>query len=513
MQAAIERAMSGVRSLPTVSKLLIASIVVILLMSLFLVSLYTRNQEMVPLGLKSGLDGQARSDTLRHLERRGVLFETRGAEIYVAPEEKYTLLAELTEGEVITASQIDFDVLLEHDSPFHSRAQNDRRWLVATMNVLSRTISKLDGIKTATVVIDEPGRNGGLGWSHVPPSASVNVIPSGDPLRQDQVDAIAALVAGAHAELTPEQVAVVDARAGRSYRTRPEGAIHAATHLELQQATEDRIREKLHSALAYIAGVNVAVHVVVDTREEVQRISTYDEPQIGVVSETTSSRVNATPSNDEMWSTSILEAGVNEEQSVAEMEARFPSTERNVRDAKGYALQINATIGVPRSYFARLQEDMGEPLDALVVTEMERIRRQIEPLLDTSAIEGAVSGTLSVSMIPDFAIAVAPVQGPSMSNTGAAPPLSRSDPMLRWIGLGGLALLSVLAIGLIVRRASPAEAPRQSAKQRVGKDDGASFDSVGAGDVARIIEQLNDSARTSPRETAFLLRKWMAVEQ
>jgi hypothetical protein len=84
---------------------------------------------------------------------------------------------------------------------------------------------------------------------------------------------------------------------------------------------------------------------------------------------------------------------------------------RQIKDAKGYALQINATVGVPKSYFVRLYQDSkgdrnSQPdqaaLDSLVQTEVEKIKTYIKPLIDTNALEGAVAGTVAVSMIPDF---------------------------------------------------------------------------------------------------------------
>src|SRR5439155_20864018 len=109
----------------------------------------------------------------------------------------------------------------------------------------------------------------------------------------------------------------------------------------------------------------------------------------------------------------------------------FGQDERQIRNGKGYPLQINATIGVPKSYFVRLLQDSkggasASPvansggagagnsggnvapvdqaaLDSFVQTESDRIKGSITPLIDTKAIEGATAGTVTVSMFPDFA--------------------------------------------------------------------------------------------------------------
>src|SRR5690606_14280468 len=120
--------------------------------------------------------------------------------------------------------QINFDSLIEQDSPFLSRSQNDRRWLIATMNVLSRTVSGMAGIQRATVVIHEPANAGGIGRAHLPASASVMVVTRGNQaLSQPKVDAIAALVAGAHANLEPQHVEVIDA-SGKRHRAQADDA-------------------------------------------------------------------------------------------------------------------------------------------------------------------------------------------------------------------------------------------------------------------------------------------------
>ncbi len=192
--------------LPATVRLLIGSLMVILVLSLFLVAQLAGRPSMVSLPID--LDPAGRDAALAYMERADIPFEERNGRLLVPVEQKYTVLAQLTDQQVITGAQINFDTLIEQDSPFLTREQNRKRWLIAKMNVLSAMISRIRGISRATVVIDQPDRLG-FGKSHVVPTASVNVVPSGGALTSSQVEAIAHLVAGSHPGLRAADVQVI----------------------------------------------------------------------------------------------------------------------------------------------------------------------------------------------------------------------------------------------------------------------------------------------------------------
>ena len=60
------------KGLSASSRLLIGSLMVILVMSLFLVSQYAGKQTLAPLGLTAGLDPDARQQAMAYLEQRGI---------------------------------------------------------------------------------------------------------------------------------------------------------------------------------------------------------------------------------------------------------------------------------------------------------------------------------------------------------------------------------------------------------------------------------------------------------
>lgn len=540
------------QNLSQTAKLLIGSLMIILVMTLFLVAQYTSRASMESLGLDGSISSDARARAISHLERRNISYRERGNDILVPVEQKYSILAQLTDGEIITPEQINFDSLVEQDSPFLSKAQNDRRWLIATMNVVGRTVRHLDGIEHASVVIDEPRNSGGIGRAHLPSSASVTVRTRSQSLSQDQVDAIASLVAGAHARLDVENVSVIDSRSNRVHRARGPESLDASNNFELQMTKERVVREKIRESLAYIPGVNVNVSVIVDTRRITQQRRDYENPKLGVTRER-SRRTESTST------TSASEAGVrpntgasiaggggrgstkSDEQTEAAMIPVFGGTNAHITDPRGHPLQINATIGVPKTYFVNLYRDRAgdqeaqpeqSELDDLIVQETDRIRSQIEPLIDTSVVDGAMPGAVMVTMIPDFAMtASAGAAGAGMVQEAGVGGGLVGDGFIRTITLAGLALLSLAMMFIMVRKANARE-ELPSAEELVGvpKSLGDTETDVigeaGEGvlsleglevdddDLKRqeMLKQISDMATNSPSDAAALLKRWIKTE-
>jgi flagellar M-ring protein FliF len=468
----------------------------------------------------------------------------------VPRDQKYTILAQLYgngDGEIITAEQIDFVSLIGEESPFISREQNRKRWLVATQSVLQRTISKMTGIRSATVVIAEPDRAPGIGRANVKPSASVTVFTSDGGLGQAQVDAIARLVAKAHPRLTVDEVAVIDATAGRPYQARSDRDLASTHHLDVKRANERYLKSTIEEHLSYIRGVKVAVNVQVDTRVLEKRSDVYQDPKVGPLEERTRTLASANTrgggepgvrsNTGAALSTQGGGSSLNDERTDARTLPVFPHDVSHVRDAGGNALKINATISVPRSYFvARYREINGTPdaapteaeLTPVVDGETTRIQADIEPLIDTGALEGAVRGEVRVSQIPDFFLPDMPDATGRMADPAGALVGGGTDGLVKYVSLGGLALFSLAMMFLMVRKASVRE-ELPSAQELVGippalsdadsdlvgeaEESAPVLEGVEVDDEAierqQMLEQVSSLIRESPDEAAGLVRKWL----
>lgn len=563
IQQTIRRVSGQLRGLHTSSKLLIGSLMVILAMTLLLVSLYSSKPDMSALPIPTV--GDARTKTISYLETANIPFKESGGKLLVPTDQRYTILARLTDSELIQPDQIDFDSLLTDDSPFRSREENRRRYLVAKMNVLARTISKMRGVEDATVVIDQPDRATPIGQPDLAPSASVSVRTGSGELSQSSVDAIARLVAGSHAGLRIDRVQVIDARTGRALKARDDADMSASKYMDIKLAAERHVTGKLLEYLGYIPNVRVAVNAQVDTATEESRRNTFNEAIVAPVSEkseTSSSRntrASAEPGVRSNTGVSVAtdSSGGSEstkESNQSESKSKIPGSITHRIDPKGYPLKISATISVPRSYFVGMyratQKDAAEdPDDAQLQTimqaEIENIKTAVQPLIETDAIEGAKVGIVLVSMYPDFALASlgggagsgsgggggglsAGTAGLMAGSTGG----DDSSSMVRMISLGGLALLSIGMMFFLVRKATVREA-LPSIEELVGLPpslQGDDSDLVGeAGETMmpmegvelnedelqreQMLRQINDLTADSPEQSASLIKRWMRSEE
>ncbi|MEE8155165.1 MAG: hypothetical protein V3T53_09465, partial [Phycisphaerales bacterium] len=410
LQRIIDNIVAQMKGLPPTARLLIGSLMVVVVLSLFLVAQLTGQPSMMPLPVTLA-DERARARAIAYLDSAAIPHEQRGSELFVPSEQRYAIVAKLLDADAMSPDQINFDQLIEQDSPFLTRQQHDRRWLIAKMNVLSRMISRMRGIERATVVID-PSSRGGLARTFVPPTASVIVFTRGGPLSQAQVEAIAQLVAGSEAALDVSNVAIIDGTTGRSHKARDEDDVTTTVYLERKLALEKEVKSTLLTALEYIPGVRVAVNVMVNATSQSTRIDKYQEAVSTPTSESieseseTNQRQAGEPgvrSNIGVEIASIGPIGSDRtlDRTANELESRFPNQRTLEQDPKGYALKINSTVLIPRSYFLGMyQQDQNDPtavpdaaqLQAVEDTEIARIKSDIEPLIDTGPFEDAVPG-------------------------------------------------------------------------------------------------------------------------
>ena len=550
LQRILDNIVAQMKGLPPTARLLIGSLMAIVVLSLFLVAQLTGQPSMMPLPVTLADEG-ARARAIAYLDSAGIPHEQRGSELLVPSERRYDIVAKLLDTDVMDPDQVNFDKLIEQDSPFLTRQQHDRRWLIAKMNVLGKMISRLRGIKQATVVID-PSNRSGIGRNFAPATASVIVFTRGGPLSQAQVEAIAQLVAGSEAGLDASNIAIIDGTTGRSHNARDEDDVNSGVYLERKLALEKEVKNTLLTALEYIPGVRVAVNVMVNATSQSTRIDKYQEPVSTPTSESieseteTNQRQAGEPgvrSNIGVEIASIGPIGSDRtlDRSESELEPRFPSERTLEQDPKGYALKINSTVLIPRSYFIGMyQQDQNDPtaepdaaaLQAVVDAEIARIKSDIEPLIDTGPFDDAVPGVVVVSSYPDFAmppLLLAPggVEVVPESWTGAMV----GGPMVRYVGLGSLAFISLAMMFLMVRKASvreelpsPAEivglppALEIDDSDLVGEAEEPSLalEGVELDDTelrrGQLLEQINETIKTSPEEAANLVRRWAKAE-
>lgn len=554
----LEQALKTIReqlaSLTATQRLLIISLAVVALMSLFLVSQYAGRKAMVPL-LPGAADNQQQS-AIEFLQANNIEHAVRNGEALVTPERKHSVLALMGErGALPDDTTVLFSNLIEKQSWTMPESQLRQLHNIALQNELARVISHFRGVRRALVLIDAPDRPG-LGASARLPTASATIFTSdGSPLSQSTVDAVAHLVAGAKAGLDASRVRVIDGSTNQQRRARSEDDAVAGAYLEYAEKIERSYREKLLNMLGYIEGVIVAVTAHVDIRRSTTNTSRVLPQNQGTQvvpereletqrSETSASRAGeaGVRSNTGLDIAGGPGGGSNLQDSTTETNFRvLPGTQQErVIDPGGAPTRINATINVPRSYFVRIwRQGPGRdaaaddrPDDAamqpIIDQELARIRADVEPIV-TAAVDGDNGGEVVVSMTPD------PPRDLGGPGGGAAPAGGLiggvggllATGWVKTVGLGGLALISVGLMALSLRKASKrVELP--SAEELVGLPPALQTDSDLVGEVdeadsalaglelsdeeianRRMLDQVQQMVDERPEDAALILRAWI----
>ena len=572
VKVAIEGLRTRLAALSPSSRLLLGSLAVILAMALFLVAQYAGRgpgtpSRLVPLAVSTEATPGARS----WLSEHGVEHELKDGQIMVEPEARERVLAALSEQGVGGARLIDFNTLLEEESPFHTQEQSRFLRMAATMGVLERMIGQYKGVRSAKVVIADPQRTTGIGAQFVPPTASVAVTMEQGEMTQDLVDAVAGLVAGAHPGLRVENVTVTDGAANRRRHARRTEDLAAGTNLEQAMRLESVVQRRIEQHLAFIPGVMVAVHAQMVTKEISRREQSYRDPVVGPLSERTSSTATQgpSPSGDvglrPNVGVSVIQSTRGQSSSTelneSRLDPRFPNETAVIRDPTGYPAKINASINVPRSYIVglwRLRQGAegaapgaaqpaaaAEPdeaaLDAIRSAEMERIRRSVEPLIDTDTVDGGRVGTVQVSMFVDALPASAAPPVPQAQAAGLVGSLADAGggaglwSMAGLIALGGVALALMIFVAMRAMPRAPAPASVPAAGAAGAAQVAAAAGPVSPGVAAEVVgdaetetpplegrevddehlrrrqmlQQINDLVTRNPADAASLLRRWM----
>lgn len=530
-----------IRELSGNTKLFIGSVVVILAMVLFLVSLYSSRSTMVPLPVS--LNTESRVAAVNYLASAGVEYQEQRGAILVPVADRDRVVSGMNEQSIISPDQIDFDSMVRDESLFLTKGQYRTRTRVATQNVLGRMIGQMADVRSATVVISGDDETVGIGRAFIPRTASVTVLTVAEGLSQPAVDSIARMVAGATHGLKTEAVAVIDARTGRSFSARGDDTMALTRNMDIKLAAEKHSKQRLADALGYIPGVRISVNAVVDTRETVREVTTFEDPKVGITGEVFEESVQSQGSGGlepgirantgvRVTTGSRSPGRVNKEtsQETSQVPA-FGSATNRILDNGGYALKINASIGVPRTYFKGLytSEYGSEPVDAVLFDELVEdtlveIQEQVQPLVDTTAIDGGEAGDVTVKM---FTAVPGPQSAGMVEEAGWTTQLADSD-VVGTIGLGSLVALCLGLMFLMLRRTSGTtvtESTIAAAEASPGvdveivdevEDSQVVLEGIEVGDEAVrrsvMLEQIKSSVQDSPEEVAHVLRRWVRTE-
>ncbi|MDB6093976.1 MAG: flagellar M-ring protein FliF [Verrucomicrobia bacterium] len=228
-------------------------------------------------------------------------------------------------------------------------------YLRALQGELARTISQLQGVRSARVMIVQPENRLLLTEQGIKPTASVFVDVGGGRLDPDQVNSIRHLVANAVQGLQPDQVAVVDNRGhvlSEELRQDPTMGT-ASSQIRYRQQVEDYFSKKVESMLATVIGPGnavVRVSAEIDTEATVLTQDKYDPDGQVVRSQTITEDSNNTSEARSAGGAVGVSANVPEKNAGTVDSPRPVSTSEQTRKNRTTSYEINhTTTNVTRS--------------------------------------------------------------------------------------------------------------------------------------------------------------------
>lgn len=546
-------------------RLLIGSFVVILLMALFVVSQYSGKQSMVPLLPGVALADQQKAHTF--LMANGIKAEMTGGNLTVATDQRESALAILAANKQLPGDTGSFlKTLLSSQSWSHTRQQNDQVYNAALKSELDRIIASMPGIKSASVIMEVPELQG-IGASVRKPTASVAVTTeTGARLSQNTVDAIAYLVGGSKAGMTPDRVRVIDG--GSQRKATSEDDVISSTYLEHSSKVETKTREQLLELLAYIPGVVIAVTAQVDVSRVVkheERALPSGEGSVAMPKRETTSETEqvdgargaeagvrsntGTDPNRGGGRTSQSKAGEGEK----EFEVRIGTSRTDTIDPRGNTTMIGISVNVPQSYVLKVlsqSDPTAKPDEKMIASTFEKlvrpqIKESIMPHVRTMTTQAGgttdpkeIDQQVVVGLIPVEMVSVqsggqeAGLLGGLIGSGGGGVIMGMSlSQIIDKVVVGGLAIGAMGFMLMMLKKAGKKQV-LPTAEELVGVPPALTRENDLIGEAeesqtalagielndddvrqSHIRTQVTAMVKTEPENAANLLKQWVVVEQ
>ncbi|QDU33165.1 flagellar MS-ring protein [Poriferisphaera corsica] len=522
---------------------LIIALLVIVVGFLWGIVIWSGQTDQVRLtGIPLGTTSQA----AQQLKRFGVQYEIKNDMIYVSQAKYLDALAYLSMSEVM---QVDLDAaLLEmqaNQNAWMTEAQIKNNYRIAVQRVCAAVISKMTGIKSATVQVGEPTKEG-FGAANIQPTASVSVIldSANDRLNKKQVESIAGVVSGPFAKMDSTNVSVIDLTNGETHRVGGVDEIDTNEILAQRRRGETELRNKILNLVSEFRGAKVEVSIQTDNiAKKETNIYTYDKDPLSTQEKRTNrERQNiadsgepGVTSNTGLSIAGSQQAGMKETEETSDtVNGERPITEvSHVVKGAPEVVRVSATVKLPRSFFATKwkienPDNEDEPKDAdllpLVGPKLTEIEEDVLNLLNMADQQSA---NVRVSMMDDTMVLAAANAGSGMGG-----------PVGTLVELGvmkhaGSIALGVVAVGLMLWMVRSATKPEKlptveelagippelpSEEDLVGEVDEQETTMAGyeldEGELQsrRIAEQISDLIKNNPNEAANIFGRWVRTD-
>jgi flagellar biosynthesis/type III secretory pathway M-ring protein FliF/YscJ len=544
----LQRVSEQLNGLSASQKMLTASLLAIMVMTLFWWARYAASPELLPV-LDRSINPQEMMAIEAALRGRGIEARIVNDRIMVAAERRLESLAVLGYANKLPMDSADaWDDVVKQISPWDTSQKTSALFNRAKQQVLSQLIEGyFPDVISARVVIEPTSTRQIGGRGGVEPSASVFINARAAGKLQELANAAAATVANAQAGLSVSRVSVLIN--GRSYRPQdPSGAggISSGSFIDDKHAEEARYADKIRrDALAHIPNALVSVYVAVDVSSTQETRTVYDRDNTvskekSIDSQVTE-RVTAVPAaaqepgaqanlplSDESAVVASAPNTETSENTRTQMENFVGQSVQQINKPAGSMVVTGASVRVPRSFFVNQfklrNPSAAEPDDAA-----------LEPLIaaETRQIQTHVARCCGLVNEQDVAVSPYPDQMPPMAAAAQETPTGSGAAMtgmlrahVKEIAIGGLALISLFMVMSMVRKgtvtpviAPPVElsevVPLATDENIAGEagEGAAMLDGMELDDdtikAQQMVQQVSTMVKENPEGAASLVRRWL----
>lgn len=544
LKVQFDRIQKQLAGLTASQKMLTATLVAIMVMTLVWWGRYAGEAEMEPV-LDQSFAQEDIARVTTELTAHGIHYSVSGDRILVAADRKIEALAALSYSHALPRNNtVGFDEMIGKMSPWESAEKSQMMFNRAKEITLAQIIRNFPQVTGAEVMID-PTRERHIEGS-IEPAATITLSTGSEGSGgQKLVDAAADVVQGAVSGLSRAKIkVVVNGAPARLHEQDTEDSIAGAGNdqIELLQKNELRLSNKIKSNFEYINGLMVSVTVKLNTTAAVEHVTQFDpkgtiQKEISSDSETNESNPGTSAGGEPGVGSNLALAIPNsvpsggsggsntQERSNVKFQNFVSQTDKSSKILAGDVTVIGATVRVPTRYFAMIYEQKNattkEPSDKdlapLIEAELPKIRTDVLKCTGLQS-EKDVSVETYTDPTPIVATAAAQVSPLSMSSIGGHS---------KEIALGGLAVMSLFMVSMMVRKglvvpavamAAPVAGPTPtlgSGEMLAGEASagGAMLDGMELDEEAvrsqQMLEQVSTMVKENPDAAATLVKRWL----
>lgn len=458
--------------------------------------------------------GAARTGVLTALDAAGINYREQVGVLEVPASQYNEAMAVLATHGIVPTEQIKIRLadIAKEDKMFRTSDDKRAQRLIVLQNWLGDVVSQMENIRAASVALDAPEV---IGWVAADEggTAAVQVwLQSGvDRLSLDQVNGIAALVAGVRRTIRKSDVSIIDNH-GHEYGVQGEdGATGGVSDRYMQTMMyERRLAREVREMLGFFNPVKVMVRLKIDfDRLTEEAVEVDPEKVVEVESRRETSELTSSAPTGPAGRTTP--PGVTAPERSETKEIRFSRKEIYKKVTKlvkspGDVEDISVSVFVPREQViaqikARGIEVDEKAADPQIAAELTGIKKSVANMLLVKELDKI---TVEAVTFPKPRVPEEP------TGTGFL-----ADFWPKHGRTAVLAVLSLFALLLLWRMVKkPVEVVARTGQALADEEilTGLAGPSAGALRTERVEREVEDMVRDNPRDAANLITRWVQTE-